>query len=370
MSQGHPATAVGGLLLAESIPAFLAPVLGAVADRTDRRRAMIVCELGQALLYGAIAAWLPPYAGLLLLVALASLLSRTFSAASKSAIPALVKRDDLMSANALINTVFNLQVALGPAIGGLLFAISGSRLALTVDAASFLASGLIMFALPAIPRVAGTAGDSSLRSETSAGLAYVWRDPLLRVLVATMFAFVMFASLDNVAVVFLVRDVLGGGSFAYGAAMSAFGVGMIMGALGLVRRWSSTHPATIVLVGMLFTGAGNLLVGVAPVIGLVVLFQALAGIGNGLGLVGEDTLLQRHVPEHLLGRVFGAVASAIFLGNTIAYAAGGVFVDATSPRTALVSSGIAVFVVAALAWPALSRAAASDREAQVPPASG
>jgi MFS family permease len=363
VSQGRPATAVGGLLLAESIPAFLAPVLGAVADRADRRRAMIVCELGQAVLYGAIAAWLPPYAALLLLVAVASLLSRTFSAASKSAIPALVERDELMQANALINTVFNLQVALGPLLGGVLVAVSGSQLAVGIDAATFLVSALIMLALPPIPRSAEGAGES-LVNDVREGLSYVRHDPLLRVLVVSMLAFVLFASLDNVAVVFLVRDVLGESSFAYGAAMAAFGVGMILGAVGLIRGRASVHPATVVIVGMLFTGAGNLLVGLAPVIGLVIVFQMLAGVGNGLGLVGEDTLLQQRVPEHLLGRVFGAVAAAIFLGNTIAYAAGGIFVDVTSPRTALIASGIAVFVVTAFAWPALSRAAASDRAAR------
>jgi MFS family permease len=109
-------------------------------------------------------------------------------------------------------------------------------------------------------------------------------------------------------------------------------------------------------------------VGAAPAIALVIVFQTLGGVGNGLSLVGEDTLLQRHVPEHLLGRVFGAVGSAIFLGSTIAYTGGSVLVDATSPRTALIASGIAVFVVAALAWPALSRAASSGRGAQAPPA--
>jgi MFS family permease len=363
VSQGHPATAVGGLLLAEAIPGFLSPALGAVADRRpDRRALMVQCELGQAVLYAAIAIWLPPYAWLLVLVALATLFSRTFSAASKSTIPALVERDDLLSANALINTVFNLQVALGPAFGGLLVAISGgSRTAIAIDAASFLASGALMLALPRVPRAAGGSAGAGLGTDIREGLAHIWRDPLLRTLLVSMFAFVMFASLDNVAVVFLVRNVLDQGPFAYGAAMSAFGVGMILGALGLVRRWSAVHPATIVLVGMLFTAAGNLLVGASPVIGLVITFQALAGVGNGVGLVGEDTLLQRRVPEALLGRVFGAVASAIFLGNTIAYAAGGVFVDLTSPRTALVTSGIAVFLVTALAWPALSRAAAGDR---------
>jgi hypothetical protein len=136
-----------------------------------------------------------------------------------------------------------------------------------------------------------------------------------------MFGFIMFASIDNVALVFLVRDVLGGGSFGYGMATSAFGIGMIVATLALVRR-SRLSPATLVLVGMLFTASGNLLVGVAPAIGLVIVFQTIGGVGNGLELVGEDTLLQQHVPGHLMGRVFGVVASAIFIGNTIAYAAG------------------------------------------------
>jgi sugar phosphate permease len=112
---------------------------------------------------------------------------------------------------------------------------------------------------------------------------------------------------------------------------------------------------------MIFTGAGNLLVGASPVIGLVIAFQLLGGVGNGLGLVGEDTLIQRYVPGHLLGRVFGAIATSIFLGSTIAYALGGVFVDVTSPRIALIASGIAVFGVAGATWPALRRAARSDR---------
>ncbi|HEY2600611.1 MAG TPA: MFS transporter [Thermoleophilaceae bacterium] len=369
VSSGRPATAVGGLLLARTIPGFLSPVFGALADRRDRRALMVQTELGQAVIYAVIAAWRPPYVWLLVLVALATLLSRGFSAASKSALPALVERDDLLPANALLNTVFNLQLALGPALGGLLVAASGLRTAVAIDAASFLASALIMLALPRMPPAEGHSAASGLATDIRDGLRFIWGDPLLRVLITSMFAFVAFASLDNVAVVFLVRDVLGNGAFAYGAAMSAFGLGMIAAALGLVRRWSPVHPATIVLVGMLFTGLGNLLVGVAPAIGLVVAFQALGGIGNGLGLVGEDTLLQRHAPEHMLGRVFGAFGASVFLGSTIAYAAGGVFVDATSPRTALIASGIAVFVVAALTWPALSRAAASDPgEVRAPPA--
>src|SRR5256885_14123027 len=157
---------------------------------------MVQCELGQAGLYAAIAIWLPPYAWLLVLVALATLFSRTFAAASKSTIPALVGRDDLLSANALMNTVFNLQVALGPAFGGLLVAVSGgSRMAIAIDAASFLASGVLMLALPRVPRAASGSVDAGLGTDIREGLAYIWRDPLLRTLLVSMFAFAMFASL-------------------------------------------------------------------------------------------------------------------------------------------------------------------------------
>ena len=370
VANGHPATAVGGLLIAQAIPGFAAPLLGAVADRVDRRTLMIGCELGQALLFGVIAAWLPPYAALLVLVAFAQVASRLFSSASKGALPDLVEEDDLLSANALVNTVFNLQVALGPALGGLLVAVSGSQTAIAVDAGSFLASGLIMLSLPAL-RASGGEEPAGLGAETAQGLRYIWGDRLLRVVLMSSFGFILFASLDNVSLVFLVRDVLGGGSFAYGAVVSAFGLGMIIGALAMVRRFSGVHPAMFMLVGMVFTGAGNLLGGLAPALGFVFFTQALGGAGNGIGLVGEDTLIQRHAPGHLLGRVFGTFAATIFMGSTIAYGLGGIFVDATSPRTVLIASGIGVFVVVAAAWRVLSRAArGADRATQPPTAAG
>jgi MFS family permease len=371
VSSGHPATAVGGLLIAEAVPGFAAPLLGAVADRVDRRSLMILCELGQALLYAGIAAWLPPYAVLLVFVGCSQVLSRMFSAASKGAIPSLVREDELLSANALINTVFNLQVALGPALGGLLVALSGSRLAIAVDAGTFLASALIMLSLPSL-RAALTEGRSGLRAETVEGVRYIWSDTLLRVVLLSMFGFIVFASVDNVALVFLVRDVLHGGSFAYGAVVSAFGLGMIVGALVMVRRFSRVHPAIFVLVGMTFTGAGNLLGGLAPALGFVFFTQLVGGAGNGMGLVGEDTLVQRYVPGHLLGRVFGTISATIFVASTIAYGAGGLLVDATSARTALIISGVGVFAVVAAAWPVLSRAATAAGPAAPPagPAAG
>jgi hypothetical protein len=100
--------------------------------------------------------------------------------------------------------------------------------------------------------------------------------------------------------------------------------------------------------------------------------QLVGGAGNGMGLVGEDTLVQRYVPGHLLGRVFGTISATIFVASTIAYGAGGLLVDATSARTALIISGVGVFAVVAAAWPVLSRAARAAGPAAPPagPAAG
>src|SRR3954452_16201662 len=68
ISKDHPATAVGGLLLAEGLPMLLSTHTGVIADRFERRRLMIACQLGSALIFAVVTLWLPPYPVLLALL--------------------------------------------------------------------------------------------------------------------------------------------------------------------------------------------------------------------------------------------------------------------------------------------------------------
>lgn len=84
-------TAVGLLLLAgDFTPTLLSPLIGVIADRLERRRLLIVCELGQALAIGTIVIAEPPLAPLLALVAMQHLLASLFQATAGSAVPDLV----------------------------------------------------------------------------------------------------------------------------------------------------------------------------------------------------------------------------------------------------------------------------------------
>ena len=297
-------TAVGALLLAQALPHLAGPMAGVIADRTDQRRLMIACNVGNTVVF-AVAAWLlPGLLGLMLLVATSSILDTIFGPAGRSAIPALVDEDDLLSANAWLGTALNMQVAIGPLLGGLLVATLGIRGALAADAASFLLSAALLLRVSPLPPDRSRAERTSFLADTRAGLAYVRRQAVARAVVITLFLGVAFAGIDNVALVFLSREVLGAGALGFGVVAAAFGVGMLVASIAL-SGGRSRSPRTLFIGGWILTAAGTLLTGLAPVLWFAVAAQAIGGLGNGADNVASDTLIQRSVP----GRCSGACSA-------------------------------------------------------------
>lgn len=73
----------------------------------------------------------------------------------------------------------------------------------------------------------------------------------------------------------------------------------------------------------------------------------LAGVGNGLEIVALDTVVQREVSAQMLGRVFGMIATMVFMGSSVASLAGGLLLDVTAARTVLVVAGAGYLLVLA-----------------------
>jgi MFS family permease len=339
---GGSGTAVAGLLLAIALPSLLGPVAGSIADRVDRRRLMLVCELGQGVVYLAIAAFLPGYAMLLALVAVANVLARCVTPAASSSVPTLVPGEELVGANAWLGTALNLQVAFGGLLGGLLVAGVGVRWALAIDGASFVVSALALAKVPALPPEDDGTPIVSFARTVRDGIGFVARHAVARAVVVTLFVGVAFAAVDNVALVFLTRDELGGGEAAFGVVTSAFGFGMLAASLALTRWERLVSARAAFLGGWFLTTASTLATGIAPAIGVVVAAQWLGGVGNGGANVGGATMIQRTVPAAMRGRVFGLVSTAAFLGSGLAYAIGGVLVDLMSARMVFVAASAGV----------------------------
>jgi MFS family permease len=348
--------AVGLYLLASTVPIVLVgPFAGTVADRTDQRKLMTFTDLGQALVYGAIALFLPPFPVLLLLAAAGSALGTLFAPAGSSSVPALVRPDDLQRANAWLGTGVTMQVVLGPLLGGAATGTLGTEGALAANSVTFLASAALLTRLPALPRAADGAGPVTFLGDVKEGFSYVAGHPAARVVVLSLFFGVAFAAVDNVALVFLARDVFDTGALGFGGLASAFGTGMLVASAFLISQRIKLVASRLFLLGMLLSGAGTLFTGLAPVLGVALVVQALAGAGNGIGNIASDTLVQQTVARTMLGRVFALVRLGAVAGSSLAALAGGFLLDLTSPRAVFVIGGAGVLAVVALAWVHLPR---------------
>jgi len=351
-------TAVAAFLIASQVPRLLGPLAGGIADRTDLRTVLVGCDIGQAAVFVAIAT-LPPFGLLIALTALTTVLQTSYGPARSAMVPNLVEPDELIQANALLGTATNLYVAVGPLVGGLLFAAIGPSAALLVNAATFLGSAGLTTRVPATPPPADAEHEPLLAAAGTAA-RFVWRDPLLRTVTISLCLLVAFLAVDNVALVFLVRDTLGGSAFAYGLIEAVFGVGMLAGSFWILRgAGGGWAPQRLYLLSCSLSSAASAGSGVAPSLGVLAPVQAIAGSGNGIEIVAGETIIQQRVPRGLIGRVYGFTSSATSLGLGVAMAGGGLLVDATSPRaTFLIAAAGALLVTLAIA-PTMLRAPAA-----------
>lgn len=332
------ALAVALLLFAgDCLPGFFGPLAGAIGDRFDLRRVMICCELVQGALTLAMVA-LPPLPVLLVLVCLRSITATVFQPASRSAVPAMVDDKRLESANATLGAgTYGLE-ALGPLVAAGLFLVTDIRGILLVDAATFLVSAIMLSRLPSLPP-APSEDRGSLLAETRAGLGYIWSAPVVRVIALGFFAIAAFSGVDDVAMVFLARDELGGGTSAASILYAGVGIGLVAGYL-LLGRIGGRIPVLVLLVlGFGISSVGNLFTGLAWAIWAALLLQTVRGLGIAGLDVALNTHLQRVVPAALLGRTFGTLYGAVGLAAGLSYGLGGLLLHLTNARVTFIAAG-------------------------------
>lgn len=191
------ATAVGLLLFAQAIPPLAAPLAGVIADRFSPARLLATGWLAQAVLTGLLALLLPPLGALLAVVFVLALVDTPLSAAVGRCIPAVVADDDLVAANALRSAVGELGTVLGPPLAGLLFAVSGTRLVLGLDALTFLAVVPLALRLPALARDTDGRPRPSFFRDARDGLAFIWRTPYVLAVAVGFWVVVLFSAPDD-----------------------------------------------------------------------------------------------------------------------------------------------------------------------------
>ena len=326
---------------------LLAPLAGLLVDRVDARTALIVASLAQAAVAGSMALALDSVAAILVLATLLGIGFAVAQPAEFALVPVIARDKRLAEINGYVESARYFGILAGPTIGGALFGAGGTDLALLVNGISFLAVAVAGVSLRA-RRPPALADDEGGPDRARDGIAFLARDPALRLILGVVFISLLFMSASITAEVFFITEDLDLTGLAYGLLFSTWALGMVVGALVLARRVPQAAVATGVLVATAVQGFG---LG-APTWFLAVGFAAamwfVGGVGHGIKNVLARTLIQERVPDRLHGRAFAAYNGLRNGAELFALAGGGLLVAAIGGRATLALAG-AVSMLAGLA---------------------
>jgi len=337
---------------------FASPFAGALGDRFNRQRVMIVSDLTAAVCFFAMALVHDP--GLLLVFAFLSAAAEApFLSASSAAIPNMVGEKDLGWANGMVALGRNSGILLGPLLGGLLVASIGSGAVFAVNAVTFLASAALVATVRA--RFSGERDHTEEHQGLRAGFRFLLRERVLRTVTLTWLALVLGLGMTMVADVPLV-ELFDAGAFGYGLLIACWGGGSILGSL-LGRRLHSSNEATWFVIGTAVVATTSIVTGLSPWFVLVLGAILAMGIGDGASLVAQQGIMQRRTPDAVRSRVSGAFDAVIHIGMAVSYVIAGPAVSWLGARGVYIVGGVAAFAGLFLALPIV-------RAARVPSAEG
>jgi MFS family permease len=349
------AIAVGLVVAAQEIPFFLmSPLGGVLADRLNRKRLMIACDVIRAILclgFLAVHDQSTIWVALALLAAISSF-SAAFDPASSAALPNVVDSEDLGPANALIGSLWGTMLAVGSALGGLVAATLGREAAFTIDAASFALSALLIAGVSRpFSEIRGPEERHPGVVEATVETArYARRDHRVLALLGVKAGFGLGAGVIVLLSVYAER-VFHQGEIGIGILMAARGVGALVGPFlgrSLAGRDDRRLFGVIGLALFLF-GLAYAVLGLTQTLLLAAIVVSVAHLGGGAQWTLSTYGLQRIVPDRILGRVFAADQALVTLTLTASSLLTAWSANRFGPRPTSLALG-AIAIAWALVW--------------------
>ncbi|MEU8226785.1 MFS transporter [Kribbella sp. NPDC048915] len=360
----------------ESAPYLLTGLFaGALADRWNRRRVMVIADTVNAILVGSV-----PLAHLLGVLTVAQVLVVAFAVqsvhtffdgANFGALPVLVGRARVAQANSAVWTASSLIELLVPPATGLLLAVLNPATLLSLDALSFAASAFavrgIVRALSEVREVRPPLRPRVLLNDIGEGLRYLIRHAGVRTM-TLIGAVQSFAGGGFMALIVVWCDRvlhIGTSGLRFGLVWGTWGIGGLIAALSLPRLLKRMSPAAITLYALPMSALIGVLAPLSP--HWIVAALALLGWGSAyvLVIVNAVSYRQQVTPEHLLGRVNTAGRMLSWgVGWTIGSLVGGLLGNAFGARTGMVLMGLFGCVGVVIAWTSPLRRIAAGHDPQ------
>jgi MFS family permease len=353
---GDPGLVAGAAFVHQLPWLLLALVSGAYVDRLDRRRLVIVVNLGRSAALAALAAavatdsvTIPLVYAVFFLLGTGETLADTAYAAI---VPGLVPDADLERANARLMATFVVgnQLAAKP-LGAYLF-VAGAAVPFGFDAVTFLVAAALLAAVRwrPPPRHPTARAPGSLRADIAEGLRALWERPPIRLLAICLCVMnVLFCAAFATFVLYAQRR-LGLDEIGFGTLLSVWALGGLAGAWLAPRLRDRVGPGVLLRAGLVIETATELVLAVtrSPVVAAATL--VVFGVHAMVWGVITASLQQRLVPDRLRGRV-GSVFGLLALGGAaLGTLAGGLVADATTLTAPFWLAAVGMVVLTATVW--------------------
>ncbi|MDQ3548139.1 MAG: MFS transporter [Chloroflexota bacterium] len=315
-------------------------LIGAWVDRVNRKRLMIATDILRFIAIVTIpvlgALDLLPLWWIYVVAFVNAALATAFDSAEFAAIPSLVPKEQLVTANGRIQATYAAATVLGPLLAGALIGVVSVETVLAIDAVSYLLSALsLTLVRRSFNVVSDSAARASIRSDISEGLRYVWRHPVLRAISLMMLVFNFVGATVGTQLVLFSERRLDATEREIGMLYAASGLGVIVLTLcaGQIRkRLSFGHAALGALL------AHGLLTTAFALNTNYWLAMAILAVMMGSGLVFNvftGSLRQSIVPSEMLGRVMSVAMVAAAAASPLGSILGGLAIEWTGDVAAV-----------------------------------
>lgn len=348
------AMALGVVGFAGQIPGFiLGPFAGALLDRWDRHRVLVVTQTIS--MFQSFALAYLTFTGQITVPAIVALnavqgLVNAFDMPARQAFltTMIPDREDLANAIALNSSMFNAARLMGPSIAGVIIATLGEAWCFLIDAISYMAVILALAAMKDVRRRVRPATHPGVVEHLLEGWRYVFGFRPIRSLMLQLAWLCLVAMPFSVLMPVFADDVLGGGAYTLGFLMTASGVGALTGALWLAARRSVVGLGRVILINTLVFGVGLVGFAVSRWLPLSLVFMIVVGFGMMVQMASTNTVIQTIVDDEKRGRVMSFYTMA-FLGTAPfgSLLAGWLSTRIGAPQTVLLSG---VLCTATAAW--------------------
>jgi len=364
-------TQIAKLMAFTIIPVFvIGPMAGVYVDRWDRRRTMVVADLLRGLLVVSIAFYFinwdvlwPVYVTVFLVFCV----SRFYVPAKMAIIPDIVKTDDLLLANSLVNTTGMVAAMMGFGVGGILVSWVGARGGFISDAFTFLIAGLMIFFVKAKVRPLPQKEDlrevgkeimavvrKSVLQEIKEALLFLRGQPQLRSCFGVLFF--LWAALGAVYVVAIVfiQQAFGSATREIGLLVVGLGLGLFLGSLVYGRIGHQRHSFTTIFACVLAGGVALFIfvsaVARYPNLLLAIALAFLLGLVASPVMVIAQTLVHQLTESSMRGRLFSSLEVIVHFAFLLSMFIAAPLADKVGPVTILMSVSFLLMAMGAIGF--------------------